>query len=366
MSNDERELWVDRPVPDYLRPTALLLDRHVQRGLGDKTALSVDQHDYTYARMLNIVKDHAGRLASAGVRRDERVFLFGRDSLEYIAYWLAAVRLGAIPVVISDAYRAEDFLYFLQDTGARTLVIDGEQAGKLLAIAGSLPTTLKSVIVREPDDGTRGSLDSLRGKVHQVGWHGELDIDAAGREEHAEIHRDDIAYMFYSGGTTGRAKGIPHIASDFSVIPERQGAYWQYRQEDVVHATSKKYFTHGLWPGVLIPLYWGAHSLISRLDPSAENVIALIESRRPSKWITVPTIIKNIVAHVGEHRATPDFGSIAFAATASEKMPSAFFDQFHCLFGIELLDSIGSAEITYEWIANRPGESRRGSLLIFP
>lgn len=362
MSHPEREHWADKPVPDYLQPTALLLDRHVQSGLGARTALSVDGHRHSYAQLLEIVKDHAGRLTGAGVRRDERIFIFGRDSLEYIAYWLAALRLGAIPVVISDAYRADDLLYFLQDTGARTLVADAEQWAKLQAIAGRLPQTLKAIIVREPDDGEHISLDALRAQDRQVAWHGELPIDTAGRDAHAELHRDDIAYMFYSGGTTGRAKGIPHLASDFSVIPERQGAYWQYGPQDVVHATSKKYFTHGLWPGVLIPLYWGAHSLISRLDPTAENVIALIESGRPNKWITVPTIVKSVVGHVRHHGLAPDFASITLAVTASEKMPTAFFEEFHRLFGIELLDSIGSAEVTYEWIANRPGESRRGSL----
>jgi benzoate-CoA ligase len=41
-------------------------------------------------------------------------------------------------------------------------------------------------------------------------------------------------------------------------VPERHGRFWQYGETDVVFATSKKYFTHGLWPGLLMPLYWGA------------------------------------------------------------------------------------------------------------
>ena len=41
-------------------------------------------------------------------------------------------------------------------------------------------------------------------------------------------HVNDVAYMFYSGGTTGTAKGITHLAHDFVLIPERQGAFWEY------------------------------------------------------------------------------------------------------------------------------------------
>ena len=43
-------------------------------------------------------------------------------------------------------------------------------------------------------------------------------------------------------------------------------------------------------------------------------------------------------------------------------MPPEMFERFHELFGIELHDSIGSSEITYEWIANRPKAFKRGSL----
>src|ERR1700688_819425 len=48
--------------------------------------------------------------------------------------------------------------------------------------------------------------------------------------------------------------------------------------------------------------------------------------------------------------------------SASEKIPPEIFARFHQQFGVELFDSIGSSEITYEWIANRQKEFRRGSL----
>jgi benzoate-CoA ligase len=56
-----------------------------------------------------------------------------------------------------------------------------------------------------------------------------------------ERHANDVAYMFYSGGTTGTAKGITHLAHDFVLVPARQGHFWEYSVDDVVFATSKKY-----------------------------------------------------------------------------------------------------------------------------
>ncbi|MDP6173923.1 MAG: AMP-binding protein, partial [Rhodospirillales bacterium] len=58
----------------------------------------------------------------------------------------------------------------------------------------------------------------------------------------------------------------------------------------------------------------------------------------------------------------PDMSSVSLVISASEKMPPEVFERFDKLFGIEILDSIGSSEVTYEWIANRPKEFKRGSL----
>jgi benzoate-CoA ligase len=87
-----------------------------------------------------------------------------------------------------------------------------------------------------------------------------------------------------------------------------------------------------------------------------------VEGLRITKLITVPTIIKNMMQHVESQGLHPDFSSLNLAITASEKLPPEIFQKIHDTFGVELLDSIGSSEITYGWIANRPKEFRRGSL----
>jgi benzoate-CoA ligase len=168
--------------------------------------------------------------------------------------------------------------------------------------------------------------------------------------------------MFYSGGTTGTAKGITHLAYDFLLIPPRQGAFWEYRADDVVFATSKKYFTHGLWPGLLIPLHWGATVVLDRRPPSPEAVLSTMRAHKVTKLVTVPTVLKNVMEHLTSKNEPADCPSLAFVVSAAEKMPPEMFERFHALTGVELMDSIGSSEISYEWIANRPKEFKRGSL----
>jgi benzoate-CoA ligase len=273
--------------------------------------------------------------------------------------WLGAVRMGAVPAAVSDLYKPRDLLYFLTDTAARILFIDIEQFGKLADIAAEVPPSLRTVIVRADPPGYDPP------PMPGVSFVPLVSVRKQGTPPAARAyarHRNDVAYMFFSGGTTGTAKGITHLAHDFVLVPERHGHLWEYRAGDVVLATSKKYFTHGLWPGLLIPLYWGATAVLMRRPALPESVLAAIAHEGVTKLITVPTVLKNILEHVREPSRRPALPTLEFVVSASEKMPPEIFDNFYAAFGVELFDSIGSSEITYEWIANRQKEFRRGSL----
>ena len=350
--------WTDPDVAEEFAPTTLLLDRHLGSAVEHKTALIVDGEATSYGTLTKLVAAVSAGLRSIGVGPEHRILLFGTDSLDYVAMWLGTVRAGAIPAVVSDLYKAPDLLYFLRDTAVGTLFIDAEQLPKLVDIAAELPASLRTIIVR--GDVEAGFADDLANRA--------VLPFAAIRDSRAPAippcprHRNDVAYMFFSGGTTGTAKGITHLAHDFMLVPERHGRFWEYRQSDVVFATSKKYFTHGLWPGLLIPLYWGATAVLVCKPPAPDLVLHTMAQARVTKLVTVPTVLKNILEHVRLSGVKPHFPALDFAVSASEKIPPEIFSNFHEQFGIELFDSIGSSEITYEWIANRQKDFKRGSL----
>jgi benzoate-CoA ligase len=349
--------WTDPELPDEIVPTALLLDRHLGSPVAHKAAVIVDGEATTYAALAKLVAEVSSGLAALGVQPEDRTLMFGTDSLDYVAMWLGTVRMGAVPAVVSDLYKARDLLYFLRDTAARVLYIDVEQFGKLAEIAAEVPPSLRTVVVRaEPPSYDATAIPG----VTFVPFLAVKKTPAAASPY--PRHRDDVAYMFFSGGTTGTAKGIIHLAHDFMLVPERHGHMWEYRDSDVVFATSKKYFTHGLWPGLLIPLYWGATAVLMRRPALPEPVLAAMAHTGVTKLVTVPTVLKNILEHVRRSGRKPHFPALEFVVSASEKIPPEIFSQFHEQFGVELFDSIGSSEITYEWIVNRQKEFRRGSL----
>jgi benzoate-CoA ligase len=361
--------FVDPEVPDEIAPTALLLDRHLGTPVEHKPAVIMDGETTSYGALARLVAAVSAGLTAHGVVPEDRILLFGTDSLDYVAMWLGAVRAGAVPAVVSDLYKARELLYFLRDTAARLCFIDAEQLDKLAEIASELPSSLQAVIIRgelpyPPPLAGEGREGALTGKLagRKVLPFAAIRDARVPSTRPRLRHRNDVAYMFFSGGTTGTAKGITHLAHDFVLVPERHGRFWQYRETDVVFATSKKYFTHGLWPGLLIPLYWGATAVLMRRPPLPEPVLRTMADAKVTKLVTVPTVLKNILEHILQSGTRPDFPALDFVASASEKIPPEIFTRFHEQFGVELFDSIGSSEITYEWIANRQKEFKRGSL----
>ena len=284
--------FTDPEMPETIAPTAILLDRHLGTPVEHKAAVIVDGEPVSYGALARRVAEVSAGLCGIGVVPENRVLLFGTDSLDYVIMWLGAIRVGAVPAVVSDLYKAPELLYFIRDTAARFLFIDAEQMGKLAEIAAALPTSLETVIVR----GDAGLAPKLAGR--KVISFGTITDSAAPAVAAHPRHPNDVTYMFFSGGTTGTAKGITHLAHDFLLVPERQGRFWEYRESDVVFATSKKYFTHGLWPGLLIPLYWGATAVLIRRPPLPELVLETMAKAEVTKLVSVPTVLKNMIEHV--------------------------------------------------------------------
>ena len=334
-------------IPEWFNPTELLLDRNVEKH-PKKTALIVDDVKYTYEEFLKMVNKVANALTSLGLDFDNRILLFAPDSIESFAMWLGAHRAGIAPAWVSPLYKKHDLLYFIEDVACKLLFIDEAQLEKLESIKADLPPTLKYVIVRGKGKGE---------------WRSYEEVVEPMKEEFTPVkkHKDDISYFFYSGGTTGRPKCIAHITSDFYNVPHRHCKFLEWGSDDIHYDTSPKFHTHGLWPGILMPLYNGATAIASSKRLTVDLVVEQVEKHRPTILTTVPTVLKWLVTYPEERGRKPDFSSLRMITSAAEKIPMAIHEKFKEIYGMEILDSIGSSEITYEWLANRPKEHKMGS-----
>ena len=100
------------------------VDRHLEEGRGDRTALLTGERQVTYAELAALVNRTGHVLRDLGVRQEERVLLALSDGVEFVAAWYGAQKIGAVTAEVYTFLPAKDFAYYLDYTRAGVVVVD--------------------------------------------------------------------------------------------------------------------------------------------------------------------------------------------------------------------------------------------------
>src|SRR6202049_2210004 len=172
-------------LPERYNVGADLLDRNLEAGRADKVAIASDDRDVTYGDLYKLTCGAAAALGELGVRREERVLLVAYDSPGWVAAFLGAIRLGAVPVPVNPLLqRSEDYDHYIDDSLARVVVVDSNTEEKLkpaVARAANAPKILRADHAPGPDFPA------------------------------APTRKDDMAFWLYSSGSTGKPKAVVHL-----------------------------------------------------------------------------------------------------------------------------------------------------------
>ena len=117
-------------VSDYL------LDRHIRAGHGDRLALTGVAGDVSYDQLTERVGHAARGLRGLGLQAEQRVVMVMEDSAEFVIVYLAAMRMGAVPVPISTMLRADGIAEILTDSRARVVAVSGQYLDLVAAALG--------------------------------------------------------------------------------------------------------------------------------------------------------------------------------------------------------------------------------------
>jgi benzoate-CoA ligase family protein len=322
-------------LPERYNVGADLLDRNLKAGRASKVAIASAVGDVTYADLLRLSCGAAAALRELGVRREERVLIVAYDSPGWVAAFLGAIRLGAVPVPVNPLLqRSEDYDHYIDDSLARVVIVDANSEEKL----------------RPAVDRAAHAPRLLRADQIKPG------ADTAP----AQTRRDDMAFWLYSSGSTGKPKAVVHLQHD---IPYTCVTYAEQvlgiTERDITFSTTGLFHAYGFGNNLTFPYWVGASTVLHAGRNTPATVLDTIEKRRPTLFFSAPTLYNAILNFEGSRAR--DLSSIRHCVAAAEALPAEVWRRWKDAYGLTILDGVGSTEMLHIYCSNRLDDVRPGS-----
>ena len=257
------------------------ISRRNARRFGTKAAVIFDDVELSWAALDERANRLATCLLAAGLRKGDRIGVFGPNMGEWpeITYGLA--KAGLVLVPINARVAASEAAYMLADAGARAAIIHRSLVEDFGGVVADLDTVLEI--------GGTGV-----GRDYETALGEGRDVDPTP----AELAPDDLHFLLYTSGTTGRPKGVMNVHRSMIVQAYDTCLVTESREDDVMLATTP-FYTAGGMIRTISWMFMGQTLIIHpRFDP--DHVIHDIEHRRATFTTFIPTMLQRVLARLEE------------------------------------------------------------------
>ncbi len=351
------------------------LDRNVEKGLGDKTAIIFEADGgqvtkVTYKDLLGRVARLANGLKSLGIKKGDRVVIYMPMSIEGVAAMHACARIGAIHSVVFGGFSAQSVRDRVNDAGAVAIITADEQ------VRGGKHLPLKAIV----DEAlAMGGCESIRNVVvfkrtgGNVGftaprdlWMNELTAAQSDVCEPEWVEAEHPLFLLYTSGSTGKPKGVQHSTGGY-LLHAALTTKWTFDLKDndifwctadIGWVTGHSYITYG-------PLALGGTEIVFEgvpTYPDAGRFWKMIQDHKVTIFYTAPTAIRSLIkaaeANLAIHPKSYDLSSLRILGSVGEPINPAAWEWYHLNVGggrCPIVDTFWQTETGGHMITPMPG-----------
>jgi acetyl-CoA synthetase len=338
--------WAKWFVGGKLNVTHNCVDRHAHSPRRNKAAIiwegePGDSRVLTYDMLEREVNRFANALRSLGVAKGDRVAIYMGMVPELAIAMLACAKLGAPHSIVFGGFSAEALRERINDAKAKVVVTcDGAwRRGGIVPLKASVdealretPTIQNVVVVRRIGEAAKASMQAGR----DVWWH---DVTGAAADQcPAEpMDAEDMLFVLYTSGTTGKPKGIVHTSGGYLVGVSATHRYvFDIKEEDVFWCTADIGWVTGHSYIVYGPLANGATTVMYEGTPDypdRDRFWSVVDKYGVNIFYTAPTAIRTFMRWGTELPARHSLASLRLIGTVGEPINPEAWIWYHDYIG---------------------------------
>ena len=327
------------------------LDRHITTARRNKAALiwegePGERRTLTYWDLYREVNKFASVLKKLGVRRGDRVAIYMPMIPEVAVAMLACARIGAAHSVVFGGFSAESLRDRINDAGAVVLVTadGGYRRGQVLPLKRAADQalqhcpTIRHVVVFQRRLGAEGDEAFVHMQEGRDHWWHRLMQDAAPYCEPERMDAEDVLFILYTSGTTGKPKGIVHTTGGYLThVLATTKLVFDLKDSDVFWCTADVGWVTGHSYVVYGPLSLGATEVMYEGAPDwpeRDRMWEIVERYGVTIFYTAPTAIRAFMKWGAELPERHDLSSLRLLGTVGEPInPEAWMWYHHNIGG---------------------------------
>ena len=256
---------------------------HARKVAGNREAIVCGSTRYTWEVFEQRTDALARGLAGQGVQRGDRVAVLMLNCHRYLELYYACARMGAVIVPLNIRLARPEIVFILNDSECRSLVVDKTFAAHATGRDAFPSVTDVLYIGEQTPEGMINYED-----VVSMGSHMQESVDQA-------MEDDDLSGLYYTGGTTGRSKGVmlshKNIVSNAMNVVMATG----YNEKDTYLHAAPMFHLADTGSTFAITMVAARHVFIPMFNP--ELVLQVIQQEKVTVTLLVPTMLNMVLNH---------------------------------------------------------------------